>query len=375
MPRACRVRATHTHHLHAKCARRHAQARFYTAVCVNIQLLKIVKFTNVILPKMSLMTRVLGVGGYLPARVLTNDDLSKMVDTSDEWIQERTGIRERRIAAPEELTSTLGLHAARAALANAGIGADEVDLIVVATSTPDETFPATATKIQAGLGITRGAAFDVQAVCAGFIFALSTADNFLKAGQFRTALVIGAETFSRILDWNDRGTCVLFGDGAGAVVLRAAEGEGTSDDRGVLSTHLFSDGRHHDALYVDGGVSSTQSAGHLRMEGKEVFRHAVVKLADSVNEALEANGMTADAIDWLVPHQANARIITGTARKMGLPMEKVVMTVDRHGNTSAASIPLALSEAVADGRIQPGQVVLVEAIGGGLAWGSALIRW
>lgn len=318
---------------------------------------------------------VAGCGSYLPERILTNADLAKMVDTSDDWIIERTGIRQRHIAADGEKTSDLALKAAQAALAHAGMTADEIDLIVLATATPDETFPATACRVQAGLGMTRGFAFDVQAVCSGFVYALATADNFIKAGQAKAALVIGAETFSRILDWTDRTTCVLFADGAGALVLRAEEGEGSNADRGVLTTHLHSDGRHHDLLYVDGGPSSTQTTGHLRMLGKEVFRHAVVNLADVVKETLDAVGMPSSEIDWLVPHQANKRIIDGTARKLGLSTDRVVLTVDRHGNTSAASVPLALAEAVADGRIKQGQVVLLEAMGGGFTWGSALVRW
>jgi 3-oxoacyl-[acyl-carrier-protein] synthase-3 len=318
---------------------------------------------------------VLGCGGYLPEQVITNHELAKRVDTSDEWITERTGIKQRHIAQPGELTSDLGTKAARRALAAAGVDASELDLVLVATSTPDETFPATATRIQAQLGMTRGFAFDVQAVCSGFIFALATADNFIKTGQAKTALVIGAETFSRILDWTDRGTCVLFGDGAGAVVLRAAPSSGNGHDRGILSTHLHSDGRYHDSLFVDGGPSSTQTVGHLRMAGQEVFRHAVGKLVDVVGEALEANGMTGADVDWLVPHQANKRIIDGMARKLGLGSNRVVVTVDHHANTSAASIPLALAEASGDGRIQQGHVVLLEAIGGGLAWGAGVIRW
>lgn len=318
---------------------------------------------------------VVGCGSYLPERILTNADLAKMVDTTDEWIVERTGIRQRHIAADDEKTSDLALKAAQAALRSAGMTADEIDLIVLATATPDETFPATACRVQAGLGMTRGFAFDVQAVCSGFVYALATADNFIKAGQAKAALVIGAETFSRILDWNDRTTCVLFADGAGALVLKAEEGRGETSDRGVLTTHLHSDGRHHDLLYVDGGPSSTRTTGHLRMLGKEVFRHAVVNLADVVKETLDAVGMQPAEIDWLVPHQANKRIIDGTARKLGLGTERVVLTVDRHGNTSAASVPLALVEAVADGRIKPGNVVLLEAMGGGFTWGSALIRW
>ncbi|WP_341910460.1 beta-ketoacyl-ACP synthase III [Ferrovibrio terrae] len=318
---------------------------------------------------------VVGCGSYLPERILTNADLAKIVDTSDEWIIERSGIRQRHIAADGELTSDLALKASQAALANAGLTAADVDLIVLATATPDETFPATACRVQTGLGMTRGFAFDVQAVCSGFIYALATADNFIKAGQAKTALVIGAETFSRILDWTDRTTCVLFADGAGAIVLQAQEGKGTIEDRGVLTTHLHSDGRHHDLLYVDGGPSSTQTTGKLRMLGKEVFRHAVVNLADVVKETLAAVDMTADQIDWLVPHQANKRIIDGTARKLGMSTDKVVLTVERHGNTSAASVPLALAEATADGRIKPGQVVLLEAMGGGFTWGSALVRW
>lgn len=324
---------------------------------------------------MAIRSIILGCGSYLPARVMTNEDLTKIVDTSDEWITERTGIKSRHIAADGEMTSDLAYEAAVAAMAHAGITADELDLIVLATATPDNTFPATATKVQARLGMKRGAAFDVQAVCSGFVYALSVADNFIKAGQARTVLVIGAETFSRILDWTDRTTCVLFGDGAGAVVLRAQEGRGTSADQGILSTHLHSDGCHHDLLYVDGGPSSTQTVGHLRMRGQEVFKHAVVNLADVVREALSANDMQASDLDWLVPHQANRRIIEGTGRKLKLDPSRVVVTVDRHGNTSAASIPLALAEAVHDGRIKRGDVMLLEAMGGGFTWGGALVRY
>jgi 3-oxoacyl-[acyl-carrier-protein] synthase III len=320
---------------------------------------------------MALRSVVLGCGAYLPARILTNAELAAQVDTSDEWIVQRTGIRQRHIAAEGELTSDLALVAARRALDHAGIAADEVDLIVLATAPPDHTFPATANKVQAGLGMTRGAAFDVQAVCSGFIFALATADNFLKTGMARTALVIGAETFSRILDWRDRQTCVLFGDGAGAVVLRAEEGAA----RGILSTHIHTDGTQYDMLYVDGGPSSTMTTGHLRMEGREVFRHAVLRLAEVVDEALDQHRLTARDIDWLVPHQANKRIIDSLARKLDLDPAKVVVTVDRHANTSAASVPLAFAEAVEDGRIQRGQLVLLEAMGGGLSWGAALLRW
>ncbi len=306
---------------------------------------------------------------------MSNDELARLVDTNDEWITARTGIKERRIAAEGETTSMLGLKAAERALENAGVKAADVDLIVLATATPDQTFPATACRVQAELGLTSGAAFDIQAVCTGFIYALATADNFIKAGQADTALVIGAETFSRILDWEDRGTCVLFGDGAGAVVLTAGTGQGTAADRGVLSTHLHSDGRYEKLLYVDGGPSSTQTVGKLRMSGKEVFRHAVVNLADAVSEAMAATGLTPDDIDWIVPHQANRRIIDATARKLNIDPDRVVLTVDRHGNTSAASVPLALNEAVKDGRIQPGHLVLMEAMGGGFTWGSALARW
>ncbi|HZF34322.1 MAG TPA: beta-ketoacyl-ACP synthase III [Candidatus Angelobacter sp.] len=318
---------------------------------------------------------VAGCGAYLPSRILGNADLAKKLETSDEWIVQRTGIRERRIAADGEMTSDLAIRSAAAALKNAGLSGNDIDLIVVATSTPDETFPATATRVQAALGMTRGVAFDVQAVCSGFVFALAVADNFIKVGQARTALVIGAETFSRILDWTDRTTCVLFGDGAGAVVLVAGEGSGSKDDRGILSTHIFSDGRYHDALYVDGGPSSTMTTGHLKMEGREVFRHAVVRLAEAVDAAIAANGITAAEIDWLVPHQANRRIIDGMGHRLGLPPEKVVLTIDRHANTSAASIPLAMAEAAGDGRIRPGHLVLLEAMGGGFTWGSALLRW
>ncbi len=318
---------------------------------------------------------ICGAGGYLPERILSNAELARMVDTSDDWIVERSGIRERHIAADGEMTSDLALAAARRALASAGMDASEVDLIVLATATPDQTFPATATKVQAALGITRGAAFDIQAVCTGFVYALAIADNFIKAGQFQCALVIGAETFSRILDWQDRGTCVLFGDGAGAVVLKAETATGTLRDRGILTTHLYADGRHHDLLYVDGGPSSTGTTGHLRMNGKEVFKHAVINMSGAVNEALLATGLHASDIDWIVPHQANKRIIDATAKKLGIPPEKVVQTVAQHGNTSAASIPLALSCAVADGRIRKGQLVLMEGMGGGFTWGSALVRW
>ncbi len=318
---------------------------------------------------------VLGCGAYLPERVVTNAELATRVDTSDEWIVERTGIRERRIAAEGQVTSDLALAAAEAALSHAGVAAADLDLIVCATTTPDLTFPATATKVQERLGMTRGAAFDVQAVCSGFVYALATADNFIKAGQVRTALVIGAETMSRLIDWNDRTTCVLFGDGAGAVVLRAEEGQGTVADRGVLSSHLYSDGRMAPHLYVDGGPSSTRTTGHLRMHGREVFKHAVTNISQAIVAALEANGLNAADVDWFVPHQANQRILDGTAKKVGVPADRVIMTVSRHGNTSAASIPLALSEAVQDGRIKRGDLVLLEAMGGGFTWGSTLLRW
>ncbi|MEJ8573718.1 beta-ketoacyl-ACP synthase III [Microbaculum marinum] len=318
---------------------------------------------------------VRGTGSYLPARVLTNDELSEMVDTSDEWIVQRSGIRERHIAADGEYTSDLATSAARAALENAGVEAGEIDLIVLATATPDHTFPATAVTVQEQLGIEGGAAFDVQAVCSGFVYGLSTADAMLRAGHARKALVIGAETFSRILDWTDRATCVLFGDGAGAVVLEAVGQSGDKADRGILSARLRSDGRHLDKLYVDGGPSTTGTAGHLRMQGREVFRHAVGLVSDVIDGALEDAGVEAADIDWFVPHQANKRIIDATARKFGWPEEKVVVTVDKHGNTSAASIPLALDVAWRDGRIRPGQLVMLEAMGGGLTWGAALVRW
>lgn len=318
---------------------------------------------------------VLGCGSYLPARILTNDELARSVETTDEWIVQRTGIRERHIAASGELTSDLALNAARNALSHARVEADAIDLIVLATSTPDQTFPATAVTVQAGLGITRGAAFDLQAVCSGFVYALAVADGLLHSGAHKRALVIGAETFSRILDWSDRTTCVLFGDGAGAVVLEAQEQPGTVSDRGILTTHLRSDGRHKGKLYVDGGPSSTQTVGHLRMEGREVFKHAVAMITDVIDDAFRATGYTAADIDWFVPHQANKRIIDGSAHKLGIAAEKVVITVDRHGNTSAASIPLALVDAVADRRIKRGHLVLLEAMGGGFTWGSALLRW
>lgn len=323
---------------------------------------------------MNLRSQVVGCGAYLPERIVTNAELADRLDTSDEWIRQRTGIGERRVAGRGELTSDLALRAAERALASAGMSGRDLDLIVVATATPDNTFPATATKVQARLGMTRGAAFDVQAVCAGFIFALSVADNALRLGQARTALVIGAETFSRILDWEDRNTCVLFGDGAGALVLGAVPAS-SPGGRFILSNHLHSDGRHYDILYVDGGPSSTRSAGLLRMQGREVFRQAVQRLSEVIDEALRANELTAADIDWLVPHQANSRIIDGMGRKLGLPAEKIVTTIETHANTSAASIPLALDAAAYDGRIRPGDLVLMEALGGGLSWGASLVRW
>ena len=318
---------------------------------------------------------VLGCGSYLPQQILTNAELAGRIDTSDEWIVQRTGIRQRHIAAKGEFTSHLAIHAARAALAHAGIDAQSIDLIVLATSTPDNTFPATAVAVQNELGIHHGAAFDLQAVCSGFIFALATADNFLRSSAFKRALVIGAETFSRILDWSDRGTCVLFGDGAGALVLEGEMQPGNASDRGILSTHLRSDGRHKAKLFVDGGPSSTQTVGHLRMEGREVFKHAVGMITDVIVDAFKATGTTADDIDWFVPHQANRRIIDASAHKLHIAPQKVVVTVDLHGNTSAASIPLALCVAVADGRVKTGDLVLLEAMGGGFTWGSALVRW
>ena len=318
---------------------------------------------------------VLGCGSYLPERILTNAELASRIDTSDEWIVQRTGIRERHVAAEGEFTSHLAIKAARAALHHARLDAQAIDLIVLATSTPDNTFPATAVAVQEGLGINHGAAFDLQAVCSGFVFALATADNFLRAGTYKRALVIGAETFSRILDWTDRGTCVLFGDGAGAVVLEAQTEQGKSSDRGVLTTHLRSDGRHKSKLYVDGGPSSTQTVGLLRMEGREVFKHAVGMITDVIVDAFNATGLTADDIDWFIPHQANKRIIDASANKLHIAPQKVVLTVDLHGNTSAASIPLALAVAVKDGRVKKGDLVLFEAMGGGFTWGSALVRW
>jgi 3-oxoacyl-[acyl-carrier-protein] synthase-3 len=318
---------------------------------------------------------VLGCGSYLPERTLTNAELAAKIDTSDEWIVQRTGIRERHIAADGEFTSHLAINAAKAALANAGIDAQSIDLIVLATSTPDNTFPASAVAVQAALGIHHGAAFDLQAVCSGFVFALATADSMLRTGAFKRALVIGAETFSRILDWTDRGTCVLFGDGAGALVLEGRPHTGAAAERGVLTTHLRSDGRHKAKLYVDGGPSSTQTVGYLRMEGREVFKHAVGMITDVIVDAFKATGESAETIDWFVPHQANKRIIDASAHKLHIAPQKVVMTVDRHGNTSAASIPLALSTAVSDGRIKQGDLVLIEAMGGGFTWGSALVRW
>lgn len=324
---------------------------------------------------MSQRSVVIGCGAYLPERILTNAELSKQVDTSDEWIQQRTGIRQRHIAADGEKTSDLALCAAEKAMGAAGVTAADLDLIVLATATPDETFPATATRVQAALGMKHGAAFDVQAVCTGFIYALNVADNFIRVGQAKTVLVIGAETFSRILDWKDRATCVLFGDGAGAVVLQAQEGTGANTDRGILSNHIRSDGDHHDLLYVDGGPSSTISVGHLRMAGREVFRHAVTNMAAILKEALEVNGLSSGDIDWLVPHQANKRILESTAQKLKLAPEKVVVTVERHANTSAASIPLALAEAAGDGRIKKNDVVAIEAMGGGFTWGASIIRW
>jgi 3-oxoacyl-[acyl-carrier-protein] synthase-3 len=318
---------------------------------------------------------VLGCGSYLPSRILGNAELSRMVDTSDEWIAQRTGIRARHIAAEGETTSDMALAAARAALAAADVDAQSIDLIVLATSTPDNTFPASAVSVQAGLGITHGAAFDLQAVCSGFVFGLATVDGLIKTGAYKRALVIGSETFSRILDWKDRTTCVLFGDGAGAVVVEAQMQPGTREDRGILASKLRSDGRHKSKLYVDGGPSSTQTVGHLRMEGRAVFKHAVAMVSDVIEDAFEATGYTAEDIDWFVPHQANKRIIDDTAKKLGLAPEKVVLTVDRHGNTSAASIPLALSVAVADGRIKRGDLVMLEAMGGGFTWGAVLVRW
>ncbi|MDB5594612.1 MAG: 3-oxoacyl-ACP synthase [Hyphomicrobiales bacterium] len=318
---------------------------------------------------------VRGVGSYLPARSVSNADLEKMVDTSDDWIVQRTGIRNRHIASEGETTSTLATHAAQAALGDAGLTAADIDLIIVATSTPDYTFPATATQVQAAIGMTHGAAFDLQAVCSGFVFAVATADKFLQSGSHKRALVIGAETFSRLLDWSDRTTCVLFGDGAGAMILEAQEGTGEISDRGVLTSHLRSDGRHREKLYVDGGPSSTGTVGRLRMAGRDVFRHAVGMVADVMHDAFAATGTTAEDLDWFVPHQANRRIIDASAEKLGIAPEKIVITVDQHGNTSAASIPLALAAAKADGRIKPGQLVMIEAMGGGFTWGSALIRW
>ena len=328
-------------------------------------------------PKSPMTTRavVIGSGHYLPENVVPNEAFTKTLDTSDEWIVSRSGIHRRHFAAKDEHTSDLASHAARAALADAGIEAADLDAILVATSTPDLTFPSVATMVQAGIGANRAYAFDVQAVCAGFIYALANANALIVSGQARRVMVIGAETFSRIMDWTDRSTCVLFGDGAGALILDAQPGAGAPSDRGILSTDLNADGRHRELLYVDGGVSSTGTAGYLRMQGNQVFRHAVEKLAQTAETALEKAGLGAADVDWIVPHQANIRIIQGTARKLGLPMDKVIVTVQDHGNTSAASIPLALSVGADEGKLKPGDLLVTEAIGGGLAWGAVVLRW
>ncbi|WP_149586700.1 beta-ketoacyl-ACP synthase III [Tabrizicola flagellatus] len=323
---------------------------------------------------MTIRAAVRGVGHYLPERVVPNAEFEAIVDTSDEWIRTRSGIERRHFAADGQMTSDLATRAATAALADAGISADRVDAIIVATSTPDLTFPSVATMVQAALGITRGFAFDIQAVCAGFVYAMANANALILSGQASCVLVIGAETFSRLMNWQDRSTCVLFGDGAGAVVVEASEGTGTTADRGVLATDLHSDGRYRDILYVDGGTS-TGTTGHLVMEGKEVFRHAIEKLAETAHAALDRAGLTSADVDWIVPHQANIRIIEGTAKRMQVPMDRVVVTVQDHGNTSAASIPLALSVGKARGQIKPGDLLVMEAIGGGLAWGSVVLRW
>ncbi|HXS06453.1 MAG TPA: beta-ketoacyl-ACP synthase III [Rhizomicrobium sp.] len=320
-------------------------------------------------------SRVIGIGASLPDNIVTNDEIAKLVDTSDEWIRDRTGIRERRIVTQGQKTSDLALAASRAALLDAGIDAGEIDVVICCTTTPDETFPATATQVQARLGMTRGAAFDVQAVCSGFIFGLSVADNFIRGGQAGTVLLIGAESMSRLLDWTDRSTCVLFGDGAGAIVLQGYEVRGDNSEPGVLNTKIFSDGRMHDMLYVDGVPPSTRTTGHLRMQGKEVFRHAVTNIAAAITASADAAGVKVSDIDWFVPHQANQRILDGTARKLGIDPERVISTVAIHGNTSAASVPLALATAVQDGRIKRGNLVLLEAMGGGFTWGAALLRW
>jgi len=318
---------------------------------------------------------VRGIGSALPRRIMKNAEFEKLVDTTDEWIVQRTGIRQRHIASEDETTASLGEAAARAALDSAGLTADDIDMIILATSTPNNTFPATAVEIQERLGMRGGFAFDMQAVCSGFVYAITTADLYIRGGQAKRMLVIGAETFSRILDWNDRTTCVLFGDGAGAVVLEAQEGEGSLDDRGILAASLRSDGSQRDKLYVDGGPSTTCTVGHLRMQGREVFKHAVGMITDVIEDVFAKTGITADDIDWFVPHQANRRIIDASAKKLGIAGEKVVITVDRHGNTSAASVPLALSVAVENGQIKKGDLVLLEAMGGGFTWGAVLVRW
>jgi 3-oxoacyl-[acyl-carrier-protein] synthase-3 len=323
----------------------------------------------------SIRSVIRGVGAYLPERILTNEEISRRLDTSDEWIQERTGIKSRHIASDGELTSDLGIKAAKSALIRAGIDPVDIDLLICATATPDRTFPSTAVRIQHAIGMTKGAAFDVQAVCSGFVFAMATADNFIRTGQSKRALVIGAETFSRILDWEDRSTCVLFGDGAGAIVLEASNQQGTNADRGLLASRLRSDGRFEDLLYVDGGPSSTQSVGHLRMNGREVFRHAIQKISGVIEETLIATGLSAEQIDLFVPHQANSRILDGIAKKLGVAPEKVIKTLSHHGNTSAASIPLALNQALEERKISEGDLVLMEAMGGGFTWGAVLARW